>query len=239
MLLVASRSGRLPGAQGVPRPPAPRGSRRAAPTRRPAVPLQLRPPLNPAVRPLPPARDAPPRGRRWGPAARPFQWCRTRKAQFDGCLWWGYVRGVRFPNLLETAKSSVIGSPPPAGAQRVVVEIARPRDPDPRAWFCPAQNSPQLSPAGRLKVCRHDLVSLIHWSSIAGIKVKKESAHREQRRGERERDREREGGGAGSINSHMCLDQAFSRPSDPLLEPVTLDPSWLSWLEVSARDLGP
>lgn len=58
MLLVPSRAGSLPGAQaakqGVPCPPAPRGSRRAAPSRRRAVLLQLRPPLNPAV-PAPPA----------------------------------------------------------------------------------------------------------------------------------------------------------------------------------------
>lgn len=85
----------------MPRPPAPRGSRRAAPSRRRAVLPQLRPPLNPTARapraasppgswrcpaserpatpppgapPRPPlgeAPGAPPRRRRWGRAAAP------------------------------------------------------------------------------------------------------------------------------------------------------------------------
>lgn len=63
MLLVPSRAGRLPGElaarQGVSRPPAPRGSRRAAPSRRRTVLLQLRPPLNSAVRAPPAASRLP------------------------------------------------------------------------------------------------------------------------------------------------------------------------------------
>ena len=53
------------------RPPAPRGSRRAAPSRRRAVLLQLRPPLNPS-RPLPPPPGFPARLlARLGPQKRP------------------------------------------------------------------------------------------------------------------------------------------------------------------------
>lgn len=54
------------GQAGVRRPPAPRGSRRAAPSRRPAVLLQLRPPLKTPSEPLPRAPPPSPRASRLG-----------------------------------------------------------------------------------------------------------------------------------------------------------------------------
>lgn len=102
------------------------------------------------------------RGRRWGRCSRPARApalpggvCATRGVRFGDCVWPGCARG-RFPNLPETAESSVIRLPAPHPASsglgedpggagnflRCLRPSRRPRGPAGGFGDCPAQEPP-------------------------------------------------------------------------------------------------